>query len=697
MRWKWTLGIVAAVLVAIFIAVFMIISSYDYNKLKPIISKSVNDITGRELNINGEIKLKIGFSPSLMVQNVDFQNASWGSRPHMAKIKRFELDLSLIPLIWGHVNVKRLNLIAPDILIEINKSGVSNLAFKTRQTPPEESAQKPTQQLEIALKKMEIHNARLAFKDQQSDRVHTLNIHRLNMKAPALEAFSDFVLEGTYDRISYRVEGKLGPFAELLDPAKSWPVELKTRAMGINVSLKGTIRDVMNLAGVDIALNIDGEDFAGFEQITGSPLPLKGSFAVSGHVNAPSMEKVSLSDFSATFSQNQITGVIALDISAKKPRIEATLSSKALDMRSMMADARASLKTEVQPAETTDKSKKVFSNTPLNLEVLNKFDALIRLRIAHLLLPNVALKDLDTGLKLENGHLIVQPLSALIGAGHLAGHLDLNAQPEVPALTAKLEVEEFDLGNMLNDLSIADAADGKISIDVKAKSRGHSVAALMGSLNGHVQLAMSEGRIQMDYLNLIGADMRASLGRLFNPLEEKQQYAQMNCFVCRFNIQDGLADSDIFLVDTNRVTVAGKGSVDLKTERLDFKVQPEPKEGLGIQQTGKISISLSEFAQPLRLGGTLATPKLAIDAKGTALTLSKSIGGMALLGPAGIFSALISKGSGDKHPCLTAIENLKATESVAKGNGNPEEKKASEKKSNGIGGIIKGIFSKPKN
>ena len=70
---------------------------------------------------------------------------------------------------------------------------------------------------------------------------------------------------------------------------------------------------------------------------------------------------------------------------------------------------------------------------------------------------------------------------------------------------------------------------------------------------------------------------------------------------------------------------------------------------------------MSELAQPLRLGGTLAEPELVIDATGTVLTLSKSIGGMALLGPAGIFSALISKGSEDKHPCLTAIENLKAT------------------------------------
>ncbi len=90
MRWKWILGILAAVGVVLLLVVYIIAASYDYNKLKPLITKTVKEFTGRELTLGGDIDLKIGLHPTLEVNNVTFQNAPWGSQPQMAQIKRFE-------------------------------------------------------------------------------------------------------------------------------------------------------------------------------------------------------------------------------------------------------------------------------------------------------------------------------------------------------------------------------------------------------------------------------------------------------------------------------------------------------------------------------------------------------------------------------------------------------------------------------
>lgn len=56
---------------------------YNYNKLKPQIARMVKDATGRELNLGGEINLDFGFSPALVVTDVTFANAPWGSQPEM--------------------------------------------------------------------------------------------------------------------------------------------------------------------------------------------------------------------------------------------------------------------------------------------------------------------------------------------------------------------------------------------------------------------------------------------------------------------------------------------------------------------------------------------------------------------------------------------------------------------------------------
>ena len=91
MKWKWVLGIVSASIVLLVVAVYVILLSYNYNSLKPEITRAVKDDTGRELTLGGDISLKIGFTPALVVKNVSFQNASWGSQPELAKIKRFEI------------------------------------------------------------------------------------------------------------------------------------------------------------------------------------------------------------------------------------------------------------------------------------------------------------------------------------------------------------------------------------------------------------------------------------------------------------------------------------------------------------------------------------------------------------------------------------------------------------------------------
>ena len=94
MKLKWVLGIGSASIVLLVIAVYVILSSYNYNSLKPEITRAVKDDTGRELTLGGDISLEIGFTPALVVKDVSFQNASWGSQPNLAKIKRFEIKVS---------------------------------------------------------------------------------------------------------------------------------------------------------------------------------------------------------------------------------------------------------------------------------------------------------------------------------------------------------------------------------------------------------------------------------------------------------------------------------------------------------------------------------------------------------------------------------------------------------------------------
>jgi hypothetical protein len=139
------------------------------------------------------------------------------------------------------------------------------------------------------------------------------------------------------------------------------------------------------------------------------------------------------------------------------------------------------------------------------------------------------------------------------------------------------------------------------------------------------------------------------------------------------------------MVDDPIKTLFSKGTINLKTEGLDFRIETNPKEGIGTKDTGKVSISLSKITKPFKLGGTLAHPLLELDIMGAGTTI-----GAALLGPVGWAYLLVSGSSGEENPCKKALEiagrGATGTPSQAGKTSGTEEKKQ------GIGDKILNLF-----
>lgn len=690
MRWKWILGILAAVVAVVLVVVYIIAASYDYNKLKPMITNTVKELTGRELTMGGNIHLKIGIQPTLEVNNVAFQNAPWGSQPQMAQIKQLQVQVSILPLIRGNVTVNRLILTEPQFMLEVNKSGKTNLDFdasqRAKSQQPEDKPKDEGQAL-FEFEEIEIKSGKIEYKDHQTGKTETVDIETLEIENPMFGAATDIDLKGSYNKTPFQVTGNLGHLSGILNPKESWPLKLEAKAVKTRVLIDGNIQDPLSGHGIDFKLNAEGEDLAYLESITGEPLPVKGPFRFSGHVVTPSDKEVQVSDLLVVLGESRIKGTVKFTRGAKRPRIDAKLMSQKLDLRPMLVDEKISTDAQQQPAGDGKKKGKVFTDTPLQLDAFYIADALVQFTAAQILLPQLAFEDLQVDMSLKDGLLKIEQLEAGDNqGGKLAGNIELASPKANATLKLNLEIDQLDLGHMAKNLGISDAVDGKLNVNLDLRGRGNSVAALMGGLNGDTKVVMSEGKINMRYINLIGGDLRASLTRLFNPLSEKEEFAAINCLVSHFRIKDGLAESQVLVIDTNRMTVVGEGNINLKTEELDLGVKPDPKEGLGAGKVATINVSLSEFAKPFRLKGTLANPSLGIDPTKTALTFGKTLGGIALFGPVGLATSLVSGKFGENHPCAQALTTL----------GKKEKAKSEKSKAGGIGSKIKNLFSNPK-
>jgi uncharacterized protein involved in outer membrane biogenesis len=417
----------------------------------------------------------------------------------------------------------------------------------------------------------------------------------------------------------------------------------------------GAIRDLFAWQGVDLQCSLKGDDPATLVKLTGKPLPLSGAFELSGRLIDPSAGIYKVQSFEAHLGVNDLHGSFGLDLTGKKPRLDAEISSQKLDLRPVFAKPK---KTETQAAENKKSPDKVFPADPLPLEDFEVMNAQVRLEAGQILLPHLALDHVSTDVTLEDGHMAIYPLQCGVGGGTIDGRFDLRAGSAMPTAALDLKAERIDIGAMLDELGVEKYVTGNLGADINLRSQGHSISTLMSGLNGRVVSVEREGRIYTTYLDALGAGLIQQFVRLVNPLIEKEAYSEFNCSVHVFDIKDGLATCKTWLTDTKYTLMTGRGDVDLKEEKLDLLFGLSPKKGIGMSGIAEFGVSLPGVARSFKLGGTLARPSITINPGRAAGTIGKMLGGFTLLGPLGLAAGLLDVRVGAKDPCGEVLKEL---------------------------------------
>jgi hypothetical protein len=463
----------------------------------------------------------------------------------------------------------------------------------------------------------------------------------------------------------------------------------------IQVLLKGTIRDLSAVQGMDLDFTARGGDLSNLKKWGGPQVPFKGAFEVAARINDPEPKVYKIPSLDVTVGDNHQNGWLELDFTADRPRLTGELSSEKLDLRPLLAKEDAKNITQTPPvkpviqeskeavaktssSESGDRYARVFSAQPLHFLGLQALDADLKFRDKHVLLPNLALDNVMLDLQLSNGNLEIKPFEFSIGGGTADVQFALRSQKSPAVLAATIDINQLAIGPMLEKLGYPRNVEGNLDAAVNLDSTGNSVAEWMAGLNGSSKIFFNQGRMASEYLQLLERYLGSGILNMMNPFQERREYTPVNCFVNNIEIKDGLAEVKIVL-DTDRTTIFSIGDINLKTEQLNLGIKPTPKKGA---LPANISFSFKELSQPFRLGGTLAQPRLAIDAGRTAFVVGKIAGALAL-GPIGIAAFFADVSVGKQDPCEIALKGLEA-EGRTKEATDSEDDKRKEEKASGI-------------
>jgi len=675
-RRKRLLGIAAIAILSIILAVVAILSSIDFNRLKPVLVEAVKKETGRVLEIRGAVELHLGFSPSLLIEDIYLQNAPWGSRPDMVRIKRLDIKCALLPLLKKELQITHLILNEPDILVETNPSGTWNFEFEK----PEPAGQRgvPSKGVDlsrVAFHQVQIEKGGLFYRDGASKKALSVAIERFIMSSDGMDTPISLSFKGIYDENPFELNGTIGPFLFLKEPNKAYPVDLALKSMGSTVKVRGTVTDMLNLKGMALATSAEFLSASEITRILGISIPATYlPFRVSAEISDPGEKTFSLSDLKISNPAGNARGNLLLKLGGRVPGLSGALAWENLNLKTLLTPENG-VRAKV---DNGARKARVFPNDPLPLDVLKVVDAQLKLEAHRVQLPYLTLEDLGMEGSLKKGELTVRLITSTIAGGHSEGRLEIRARGTEAVTKALLKANQLDLRLLTPDLK----AEGKVDVDLDLLSKGSSIAGLMAGLNGRTVVVMGQGRVENKAIGILGGDLASGMFQILHPSTKDASHTDIRCGVSSFDIQNGIAKVTALLVDTPELSVLGDGQVNLRDETVDLSLKPYPKGG-----AAGFTLSLGELAKSFKLGGTLANPSLQMDTAQTMLAAGKAAGGVLLFGPAGILAVLAGQSSGESNPCLSAMESARMGARVPEKNTEQEQKRADK----GITGTLKGI------
>ncbi|MET4806282.1 AsmA family protein [Limibacillus sp. MBR-115] len=641
MRLKHFLIGFLVLIVAVLVAGYAVISSLDINQYRDEIIAQAEKATGRKVRIDGQMDLKVSLTPAIVLNDVGLANAAWGDAQEMMSVRRFELEVALLPLLSSQIQVKRLVIVEPTILLQTNEQGDGNWAFDLgeEKSVGSDSGSGGDGDIQASVDELLIEQGRLIFKDGQSGETLSLTLDLVRATAAGVDTPVGIEAAGSYQEVPFAVNGTLGSLAQLTNPDALKSLALKGSVGSAEYSVEGKVGQSASGPQADISMTFVANSLDDFAKLSGAELPPILDINISSKVVAEG-QSLRLNDLQAKIGNSDLTGNLALT-SGKTPKITGVLQSESIDLRDFTGPASKS----EGAAEAVDNSPYVFKEEPFDLQALRTATMDVKLAVGSFVLDEkVALEQTQLALGLQDGKLTVTPLKTLFGGGQITVETLLNAAQKNPSFNLGFGAANIDYGRILREQGVYKKMQGTISSNLDLTGAGTSPRAIASSLNGKILIEGGEGVLDDKLLKVLTAGL-GDLQNLFNKDESNKLY----CILVDFDVENGLATSNAIVIASEVLTVSGAGTIDLRTEKLDLLFDTQTSQA-----------SLASLAIPFRVGGTLKNPKASPDVAGAAAALAKAAG--VAINPVAGIGAIVgqqtstSGGATGADVCKVAVE-----------------------------------------
>ena len=259
---------------------------------------------------------------------------------------------------------------------------------------------------------------------------------------------------------------------------------------------------------------------------------------------------------------------------------------------------------------------------PIDLAALKTLNATGTVKIGALQAQNIKAESVNVGVKSAGGRLDVNPLSANLYQGTLAGTAAVNANNN--SFAVKQTLAGVSVGPLLRDATGKDLLDGRGNVALDVTTAGATVAALKKALGGTANVAMKDGALKG--IDIPGAirSAQAMVGSK-RALEEQAQGGKKTDFselTASFAIKNGIAHNEDLKAASPLLRVAGAGDIDIGAGRLDYNLKATIV-ATSTGQGGKDRSQVAGVTVPVTISGPFDGLKYTVDVAALATEAAK--------------------------------------------------------------------------
>jgi uncharacterized protein involved in outer membrane biogenesis len=596
------------------------------------LQKRSDNYFGRDFSIQ---KLDISWHwsvPRVKAQGVTLANLPGADEKNMVSIEEIDFHIRIWKLLLGRVELPDLYLKSPRVVLEKTADGKANWdfpAFSEGATASDMAL--PDDRHDFPdIEMLKIENGVLVYRDAMKGFSIDAKLASVTGKGGDEGQSMKLTGNGTYQKQAFKMEATGSGLDILRDTSRPYPLDLKLAMGSTNLHVNGQFTDPVRLKGIDAKLDVSGSNMADLFYITGIPLPQTPPYKLSGMLSRQT-DEWAYNDFQGTVGDSDLAGNLTYDTSGERGFLKAKLASRKVDiddlggfigMAPSVGPGETAAPAQVRQAREERQSPRLLPDTPVNLKRLRAADMNVALKIDKLMAPHLPFRGMDVVFNLKEGLLTIDPMNLSLADGIAEGRLQLDGRQDIPAFSTNVDLKRLKLSRFFEGSRFESETQGTFGGHLDLKGKGLSLAEIMAGSNGKTIFLMEGGRVSLLLIEAADIDLAEAAPLLLG--DDKS--TQIRCAVGDFTVNNGILDSNIFILDTTDTKLKGDVAINLKNETINaiFDAHPKDESPLALQSPVVISGRLKDpsvMLEPVETGlratgavilGTLLTPIAAI-------------------------------------------------------------------------------------